>query len=431
MERDKSKKLKIGYILGNKCFNLSKNEGCKIHVMKIMEGVRSAGHILTLTSIWKNKLVYDLRPDEIIYGSERGRKKSSLMDKLIWNRLSSKLIRSMNLRFLGLWENYLCHKECLQRFQGYDVLHERYGLYSFVGALVSRKLNIPLVLEVNAPIVEERDLRFLHGVNVGSLTKKQKTCARVISKFCFHNSAAIIAVSTILRNILINKYGVNPSKIVVLPNAVNVSDFSSADNDNLEIKWKKKMGIDKEKVIMYVGTLKPWHGLDILLESFSMALKKSSNTKLIFVGEGEMRPFLEKRIKSLKINNAVHLLGYVNHGDVPALLSIADIAVAPYPRFENLGFYFSPIKIFEYMASGKAIISSQIGQIAEVIQNGYSGVLVEPGNICALSEAILYLLKNEERRSFLGANARREAGKKHSWESYAKQLIKIYERIQR
>jgi glycosyltransferase involved in cell wall biosynthesis len=88
--------------------------------------------------------------------------------------------------------------------------------------------------------------------------------------------------------------------------------------------------------------------------------------------------------------------------------------------------WFSPLKMYEYMSAGKAIVASRSGQIAEVIKNGYNGVLVEPGNTRNLSDTIVHLLKDDEKRSHLGFNARQQAVEKHSWDQYVNRLEEVY-----
>jgi glycosyltransferase involved in cell wall biosynthesis len=91
--------------------------------------------------------------------------------------------------------------------------------------------------------------------------------------------------------------------------------------------------------------------------------------------------------------------------------------------------WFSPLKLYEYMAAGKAIVASRAGQIAEVIQDGHNGLLVESGDVAALAQALLKLLKDPVKRERLGQNAREQAIRHHSWERYIKRLEDIYRSV--
>lgn len=126
------------------------------------------------------------------------------------------------------------------------------------------------------------------------------------------------------------------------------------------------------------------------------------------------------------IEQSVVLTGDVDHADVPGLLSVADVAVAPYPKLP-VDFYFSPLKLFEYMAIGKATVASRLGQIAEVIIDGKTGLLVEPSDPVQLAGAIVKLLRDESLRQHLGFAARNTVRQNYSWDHYIGKLLGIYE----
>jgi glycosyltransferase involved in cell wall biosynthesis len=117
--------------------------------------------------------------------------------------------------------------------------------------------------------------------------------------------------------------------------------------------------------------------------------------------------------------------GGVPYEMVPTLLGIADVAVAPYPELRS-ELWFSPLKLFEYMAASRAIVASNVGQIAEVIEDGYSGLLVKPGQVHALGLAVIRLLRDRDLRTRLGQNARKDVLQKYSWRCHAERLEEIY-----
>jgi glycosyltransferase involved in cell wall biosynthesis len=185
------------------------------------------------------------------------------------------------------------------------------------------------------------------------------------------------------------------------------------------------LGLTDEPVVMFVGGFYPWHDLSLLVESFGNLLRSAPDARLVLVGDGETRPTLEKMIKEQDLKHAVIMTGAVDHHRVPEMLAVADVAVAPnIPFFGGHG--GSPLKIFEYMAAGKAIIASGTGQIAEVIHHGHNGLLVKPGDADDLARAMLRLINDPAERARLGRNARQQAVERHSWEHYAKELEQIY-----
>src|SRR5690606_7054747 len=113
----------------------------------------------------------------------------------------------------------------------------------------------------------------------------------------------------------------------------------------------------------------------------------------------------------------VTFTGMVDHADMPSHIGAMDIAVAPYnPRPD---FYFSPLKLFEYMAAGRAIIAADIGQIPEIIDHERTGLLVPPGDATALAGAIMTLIDDRTLAASLGRNARQEAVERYAWERNA------------
>jgi len=116
----------------------------------------------------------------------------------------------------------------------------------------------------------------------------------------------------------------------------------------------------------------------------------------------------------------------VPQAKIPEILSAVNVAVIPYPQLPK-ELWFSPLKLYEYMAAGKAIVASSSGQIAEVVQDGYNGLLVEPGNVNEFAQAITRLLKDPVELDWLGKNARQQAVEHHSWDGYIRRLEAVYQ----
>src|SRR5207247_157692 len=121
-------------------------------------------------------------------------------------------------------------------------------------------------------------------------------------------------------------------------------------------------------VVGFVGSLKPWHGVDTLVEAFRMLRAARPDAHLLLVGEGPSREALERRVASRGLGEAVSFTGAVPYHEIPHYLAAMDVAVAPHAASNH--FYFSPIKIFEYLAAGCPVVASAIGQIAELLVDG-------------------------------------------------------------
>jgi len=170
-----------------------------------------------------------------------------------------------------------------------------------------------------------------------------------------------------------------------------------------------------------VGSLKRWHGLPVLVEAFALIRGRDPTARLLIVGDGPERMSLENELRSLGLRADAQLTGAVQPSEVPGLLAQMDVAVAPYPKLP--GFYFSPLKVLEYMATGLAVAASNIGQIEQLIQHEQTGLLFPPGNPVALGEALARLRRDPEMRAQLGKNARSSVLREHTWEMVVTRIL--------
>jgi glycosyltransferase involved in cell wall biosynthesis len=145
--------------------------------------------------------------------------------------------------------------------------------------------------------------------------------------------------------------------------------------------------------------------------------------RLLIIGDGPERQSVELAAARRGIGDAVTLAGAVDPADIPSYLAQMDVAVAPYPPLED--FYFSPLKVLEYMAGGIAIAASAIGQVAELIADGRTGLLCAPGDAEALAEALRRLHESPSLRQRLGAAAREQAVRGHSWDAVVRQILEL------
>lgn len=392
------KMLNILYILGDRGHDLTVNHGYRIHVLKILEHLEKKRHQPFLIHINDKEYLPDFKnylciPHRYMPVIHRFLPYTGFLDSL---RILIQIIR-------------------LNRRMHFDVIHERYGLYSYGGILAAKLLKKPLLLEVNAPLVEEKQLF------TEPLTSYQKLSATTSTKVCFKFSDRIVAVSNVLKEILVNNWHTAREKIRVIPNAFDSSLFNK-QYDTVPIKTK--LGLLNAFVITFVGTFQSWYGIENLVEAFCFIVKKTPHAKLLLVGDGSLKEDLKIQVEKLGISKSVIFTGYINHNLIPQILAITDITVAPF-RHLPTGFYGSAIKIFEYMAAGKPIIASKIGQIGEILEHEKTGLLIEPGNIQGLVDSIMRLYKEPNLMKRLGTNAKVEAGK-YTWDAYADKLIEIY-----
>jgi glycosyltransferase involved in cell wall biosynthesis len=268
----------------------------------------------------------------------------------------------------------------------FDVVYERYSLWSTAGLQLARRLGVPLVLEVNAPLVlESQQFRTLGNPGL----------ARRVEREMFRGADLVLPVSSTLGRYIA---GIRKSTdgITVTPNAVDTELFKPRERVD---------GSALAHEVIFIGSLKPWHGCGDLLAAMPRVLRAVPDARLTFVGDGPERAQLEAEVARLGLGSAVRLVGAVPHEQIPDWLADAAIGVAPYPPLEN--FYFSPLKVGEYLAAGLATVTTVLGDLADTVRPEESCLLVEPGRPEQLAEAIVRICREPQLRARLG-NAGRQ-----------------------
>jgi glycosyltransferase involved in cell wall biosynthesis len=236
-------------------------------------------------------------------------------------------------------------------------------------------------------------------------------------------AARIIVVAEVERDNLVAR-GFEPERIVVAPNAVDASAF--ARGGGAAVRERHGLGADAV-VAGFVGTFGPWHGAPRLADAFVRAAASTPSLRLLLVGDGDERPATERILADAGLSDRAAFAGSVAPADVPAYLDACDILCSPHvPLPDGRPFFGSPTKLFEYMAAGRAIVASRLGQIGEILEDGRTAVLVEPGDAAALAAALERLAGAPELRASLGSAARAEAIERHSWRANVERVLEGY-----
>ena len=415
-----SEPLRIAYAIQNVGgIDFTKGIGDAVPVKYTLRGLRQVGHDVSCFRLKGRSVVGtdDVCNLEQEWAAPLGLtgSKAFMMFESGVRRVQGELGRS----YYAIFDTFRFYEACCRCLPQYDLCHEHNGLFSAGAALACKRLGIPYVLTFSADPLLEAELvgNPLRGIHAQVAAWEAKLTYRTAKK--------IICVSEPAKKHLVESWKVEPTKIVVMPNGVDIELFGS---DYDPRPTRAELGLDGAPVISFVGGFQHWHGLDRLAESFAKVLPEVPQARLLLIGDGPARASIERRITELGIEAAVIITGLVPQSGVPKMLAIADIAVIPYPHLPK-ELWFSPLKLYEYMAAGKAIVASRAGQIAEVIQDGHNGLLVESGDVAALAQALLKLLKDPVKRERLGQNAREQAIRHHSWERYIKRLEDIYRSV--
>ncbi len=322
---------------------------------------------------------------------------------------------SYNLRFVFYARKLLAQK-------GARLLYQRHGRFLFAGALLSRLLRIPLLLEYNAS--EEFMAKYWDPARFSAWLR---LCEGVSVKA----ASLIVVVSNPLKQQLIEA-GVPAERILVNPNAVDPKSFHPNCGG---AKLRHELGLRPQDVaVCFVGTFSYWHGVAVLEQAIRSLLESAHpvTVKFILVGDGPLAPQMRNALEPYARRGLVIFTGTIPHSSVREYLDGADILVSPHvPLPDGKPFFGSPTKLFEYMAMGKAIVASALDQIAEVLGHGRTALLVKPGDPGELAQAIERLLADAQLRFELGRNARESVLARHTWRQNARRVLAYYAENQR
>jgi glycosyltransferase involved in cell wall biosynthesis len=399
--------MKIGYV----CFDVDVpvlgNEGCSIHIRELVNAFADDGHEVFVLCAEKGEgtaapqaALYEIRP--------RG------LDAISWEQLAQEDVVSSgnldrDLRSLllnNVWAND-AGAEIIDREQP-DFIYERYSLFGTGGLSLARRIGVPLLLEVNAPLCLEQ---------AGYAKFPLEQTARALEAEIFRRADAIVAVSDWLGQHAISG-GAGPQAVHVIPNGVGAG-FAALASDGV----RDRLRLGTRPVIGYVGSFQGWHDLDGLIEAFSAVKRTNEDAALLLVGDGPSRERAAGDVARRGLEANVVFAGLVPHDAMPAYLAAMDVVAVPYRNDDD--FYFSPLKLFEAMASGRPTVAARIGQIADVVEHGRTGWLYTPGDHHDLAASLDLLLQARERAVEIGKAGRQAVLARHTWRAVARQVVSI------
>ncbi|NOZ56049.1 MAG: glycosyltransferase family 4 protein [Calditrichaeota bacterium] len=299
-----------------------------------------------------------------------------------------------------------------------DVVVARLDLYLASALAAARLSGLPFVLEADCPSLLEAELFQPQYFRIRPL-------ARWLEGLNFHRADAIVTVSRTLKQYILS-YGVDPQKVTVVSNGADPAKFSNVGPSGT----RARLGWEDKVTVGFVGSFNVWHGLDHLTSLVQRVVAREPRARFLLVGGGGIpREEFEHHLKRNDLAEFIHLVGVVPFEEVPSYVTEMDIVIAPYPKLPV--FYFSPVKIFEYMAAGKAIVTTRIGQIAEYLEDGVDAVLCEPDDLEAMTEAVARLASDDRLRRQLGEAARDKLLRQHTWDHKAAQWEEVLEKAVR
>jgi glycosyltransferase involved in cell wall biosynthesis len=385
--------MRIAYLCADLGIPLYGSKGASIHVRELVRAFRLLGHdVLVLTPRAEGERPSDFDADVTpIAAAPADAPEARAV-------LYQRTVRSRGL-------------ELLRGFRP-GVIYERYSLFGDAGSALARSLGVPLVLEVNAPLTDEQAQH--RGL-------ADRELARRIERDVLLGADRVVAVSRALERWLV-ELGVDPRRISVLPNGVDAGRFDVPDHKRAVVR--ATLGTPDEPLVGFLGSLRPWHDVAGLIEAVGSL---GRGARLVVIGDGPERASLEKRAREAHVTAI--FTGAVAYELVPAYVAALDVAVAPYAA--SADFYFSPLKVVEYLAAGVPVVAADVGDLRHCVRPGETGRLYSPGDADALAEAIAAVLDDRPHAHALAQAGRRHVRAEHSWQANARSVVDLVHGLRR
>lgn len=321
------------------------------------------------------------------------------------SHLPSAVYELMELAYT--WVAYRRLRSAADEFKP-DVIYERYNLYLLAGLMLKKKLGIPLLLEVNAPLVQER------SAHSGGLSLKR--LARWAEGTAWRGADYVLPVTQVLGD-HVRAYGVPDARIVVIPNGINEEHFAAAPAPE---QAKAERGLAGKLVLGFTGFVREWHGVDRVIR-WMAGPAAPANAHLLVVGDGPVRADLEKLAAELGIAERVTFTGVIHRDQVPAWVASFDIALQP-----AVVPYASPLKLMEYLVMGKAVVAPRTPNLCEVLEDGDNALLFDESASDALELALARLCNDTALRQRLALGARASiAARELTWDGNARRVTAL------
>lgn len=369
--------MRIAYVCNDPGIPAFGRKGASVHLQELLRAYRRLGHeVVLFTARPGGPPPPDLRGMEVVdvgRADARDTTRRELATIAIDGQLQAEVERRGDL----------------------DLVHERYSLWGGGGVVAANSTGRPSLLEVNAPLIEEQAAH-------RELVHVERAVARL--RRAVDAASAVTAVSDPVAS-WVQQRTRRRDGVHVLPNGVDLHRIRPTHDP-----------AERPFTVGFVGTLKPWHGVDVLVDAMIELRARVPHARLLLVGDG---PRAEDVLAAAGRGRLpVEHTGAIAPGQVPDHLARMDVACAPYPAGDEVA-YFSPLKVLEYLAAGVPVVASAIGQVPQLLDGGRCGVLVPPGDAAALATALADLAEDPQRRVGLARRGRRHVERHHGWSQIA------------
>ena len=301
-----------------------------------------------------------------------------------------------------------------------NIVYTRQTMLEFIPLLFLKRLGVRYIAEVNGLDSEQKRL---YGMAAWKIRLSES-----LYGICYALADSIVAVTDEIRQYLAHRHPGTQGKTHVVSNGANV-EVSKPVN---KLEACRELGFDPEKTyFVFVGSLKKWHGVENAILSIERLIDDDGGTTLLIVGDGPEKAYLQRVVNRKGLNRNVAFVGQVQYRRVPLYIGAATACLALFERERNDRTGLSPLKIFEYMACGKPVVATDVGNLRRIIGRHECGLIVKPGDIDAMSEALRELARKPELARKLGENGRQAAVRHYSWSKISEQVSAILQDVDR
>jgi len=369
-------------------------DGQYVHLEELTQALIDLGHEIIL--------VGPAAIEREEFGADAG------MVAFLKRSLPQKLYEFLELGY-SLWA-YRRLRAAIRRHKP-DCIYERCNLFQVAGVWAKRLYGLPMLLEVNAPLLEERQK--YSGLSSVSL-------ARWSQNYVWKAPDYLLPVTDVLAGYL-RRAGVSDSRIVVIPNGVNLARFEKAIDRH---EAKRRLSLEGCLVLGFTGFVREWHSLERLID-FIARSSDAARVHLLLVGDGPARKTLEDYALALGVEASMTVTGVVPRDEVARYISAFDVALQP-----AVVPYASPLKLFEYMALGCAIVAPATANLCEILVDNHNALLFESENPDSFSQVLERVCFDPALRERIGQNAAKTIIERGlTWDNNAKRVVSLFESL--
>ncbi len=299
-----------------------------------------------------------------------------------------------------------------------DVLYTRLQTMEWMATLLKWVFPFKYVVEVNglAPV----------EMKINAVSKGWIAFVSFMEQIIYKLSDQVVVPSSLIRDYLVRNYGVKEDSVLVVSNGAN-PEFSRPMD---KTECRKQLGLTLDSnILVFVGSLKQWHGIDRLVPLMPALVADNPSLHLLIVGDGGKREDLKRRIDELQMGRNITLAGRVPFEQVPLYINAGDICLAPYFEEGLNETGISPLKIFEYMACGRPIITNPVGGLDVLFHEHDIGVMIHSMDPGDWEKPIKDLLGDPGKMKTLGDNGYQAVQTHYSWEAICKKIANTLERL--